>query len=187
MAISISNNIDKNRIIFIFGGITREMSLSVIQQLLAFNATSNEDITIYINSEGGSVYEALAIIDVMNCIDSDVSIIVCGQACSAASLITVCGTKGKRYITPYAQIMIHNLRSSSEGTPQQMADRLDLMVKQENILSNLYVQNTNCDLADIQTFFTKDTWFDAENALDKGIVDKILGSNENNGLEYEIK
>ena len=105
----------KNRIIFISGEIDDNLSNSVIAQLLYLDSISHDDIYLYINSPGGSVSAGLAIYDTMNYVKSDVSTICMGIAASMGAFLLSSGCKGKRYILPNADVMIHQVLGRSEG------------------------------------------------------------------------
>ncbi|MFI3307635.1 MAG: ATP-dependent Clp protease proteolytic subunit [Mycoplasmatota bacterium] len=164
----------KDRIIIINGEINDVNSNSIVAQLLYLDSLNNEDINIYINSPGGSVTSGMAIYDTMNFIKSDVSTICIGLAASMAAVLLSSGKKGKRFILPNAEVMIHQPIGGAQGQATEIriaAERiLKLREKLDGILS------TNCDqnLKKIKKDTDRDYFLDAIEALEYKIVDKIL-------------
>ena len=165
----------EKRIIFLNKEIDDECAREIIEKLLKLDMHSHRDITMYINSPGGSVSAGLAIFDTMNMIKSDVSTICIGRAASMASVLLVNGEKGKRYILPNAEVMIHEVSGYSMGKLTEMQDKLkhskSLNFKLWKILSN----KTNKSMSEIKKDITrKDSWLNAKESLKYGFVDKIL-------------
>ena len=165
----------EERIIFLNKEIDDECARETIEKLLKLDIHNHRDITMYINSPGGSVSAGLAIYDTMNMIKSDVSTICIGRTASMASILLVNGAKGKRYILPNAEVMIHEVSGYSMGKLTEMQDKLkhskSLNFKLWKILSN----KTNKSMSEIKKDITrKDSWLNAKEALKYGFVDKIL-------------
>lgn len=165
----------EERIIFLNKEIDDECARETIEKLLKLDIHNHRDITMYINSPGGSVSAGLAIYDTMNMINSDVSTICIGRTASMASVLLVNGAKGKRYILPNAEVMIHEVSGYSMGKLTEMQDKLkhskSLNFKLWKILSN----KTNKSMSEIKKDITrKDSWLNAKEALKYGFVDKIL-------------
>ncbi len=164
----------KDRIIFISGEINDDTANIIISQMLYLDSLSNEDISIYINSPGGSITAGMAIYDTMNYIKSDVSTICIGLSASMASILLAAGKKGKRYILPNSEVMIHQPLGGVNGQATEIkivADRiLYLRNKLNMILSNL----TNKDIKKIEKDTERDHYLTADEALKYGLVDKIL-------------
>jgi ATP-dependent Clp protease protease subunit len=165
----------EERIIFLNKEIDDECARETIEKLLKLDIHNHRDITMYINSPGGSVSAGLAIYDTMNMIKSDVSTICIGRTASMASVLLVNGAKGKRYILPNAEVMIHEVSGYSMGKLTEMQDKLkhskSLNFKLWKILSN----KTNKSMSEIKKDITrKDSWLNAKEALKYGFVDKIL-------------
>lgn len=165
----------EERIIFLNKEIDDECARETIEKLLKLDIHNHRDITMYINSPGGSVSAGLAIYDTMNMIRSDVSTICIGRTASMASVLLVNGAKGKRYILPNAEVMIHEVSGYSMGKLTEMQDKLkhskSLNFKLWKILSN----KTNKSMSEIKKDITrKDSWLNAKEALKYGFVDKIL-------------
>ena len=164
----------KNRIIFISGEIDDNLSNLVVAQLLYLDSLSHEDISLYINSPGGSVTSGLAIYDTMNFIKSNVSTICYGICASMAALLLSSGKKGKRYILPNADVMIHQVLGRSEGQASDIKIATDRILDLKNRLNTILSKNTNKHIKTIEKDTDRDNYLNAEEALEYGIVDKII-------------
>lgn len=164
----------KNRIIFISGEIDDNLSNSVVAQLLYLDSLSHDEISLYINSPGGSVTSGLAIYDTMNFIKSDVSTICYGIAASMAAVLVSSGKKGKRYILPNADIMIHQVLGRSEGQASDVKIATDRILDLKNRLNTIISKNTNKHIKTIEKDTDRDNYLNAEEALKYGLVDKII-------------
>ena len=173
-AYDIYSRLLKNRIILLSGQIDDNLANIVIAELLYLDSLNQEDISIYINSPGGSITSGMAIYDTMNYIKSDVSTICVGIAASMAAFLLSCGTKGKRYCLPNSEVMIHQPLGGVEGQATEIdivAKRiLNLRKKLNTILSN----NTNKSLKQIEKDTDRDYYMSAEAALEYGIIDKVI-------------
>lgn len=139
------------------------------------DACNNKDITMYINSGGGSVSSGLSIYDVMNMIKSDVRTICIGCAASMASVLLINGTKGKRFILPNAEIMIHEVSSFNMGKFTELKDRLDHTKSLNDRLMKIVASKTNRTYKQIkQDTINKDNWINSRTAVKYGFVDKVL-------------
>ena len=164
----------KNRIIFINGEIDDTLSNLVVAQLLYLDSLSHEDISIYINSPGGSVTSGLAIYDTMNFIKSDVSTICYGICASMAALLLSSGKKGKRYILPNADVMIHQVLGRSEGQASDVKIATDRILDLKNRLNTILSKNTNKHIKTIEKDTDRDNYLNANEALEYNLVDKII-------------
>ena len=164
----------KNRIIFISGEIDDTMSNLVVAQLLYLDSLSHEDISLYINSPGGSVTSGLAIYDTMNFIKSDVSTICYGICASMAALLLSSGKRGKRYILPNADVMIHQVLGRSEGQASDVKIATDRILDLKNRLNSILSKNTNKHIKTIEKDTDRDNYLNANDALEYGLVDKII-------------
>ena len=172
-----SSNLE-HRIIHLVVGIDDTMSASIIAQLLHLDAESNEDISIYINSPGGSVSAGLAIYDTMQNIKSDVRTICVGVAASMGAVILSGGKKGKRYILPHSEVMIHQPSSGVSGQATDILLVADHIRKTRENLNKILAENCEKDLADVTWDTERDFWMDAREAKEYGIVDQIIGSKD---------
>ena len=168
----------KNRIILLTGEIDDNLASSVVAQLLYLDSINNDDISIYINSPGGSVTAGMAIYDTMNFIKSDVSTICLGMAASMAAFLLSSGEKGKRYILPNAEVMIHQPLGGAQGQATEIKIAALHILKLRDKLNNILAKNTKQNLEKIKNDTERDNYMDSNEALEYGLVDKII-NNEN--------
>jgi len=164
----------KERIIFISGEIDDSLSNSVIAQLLYLDSINHEDIYIYINSPGGSVSSGLAIYDTMNLVSSDISTVCVGIAASMGAFLLSSGKKGKRLILPNADVMIHQVLGRSEGQATDIKIATDRILDLKSRLNKILARNTKQSLKKIEHDTERDYYLSAQEALDYGLVDKII-------------
>lgn len=162
-----------NRIIFITGEIDDNLSNSVVAQLLHLDSINHDDISIYINSPGGSVSSGLAIYDTMNFIKSDVSTVCVGIAASMGAFLLSSGTKGKRFILPNADVMIHQVLGRSEGQASDIKIATDRILDLKKRLNKILAKNTGKNVKTIEKDTDRDNYLNAEEAVQYGLVDKI--------------
>ena len=129
---------------------------------------------MYINSPGGSVTAGFAMYDTMQFVKCDVSTIVIGQACSAGSLLAQAGAKGKRYALPHAKIMIHQPSGGYSGQATDIDIHAQEILKTKKRLNEIYVEHTGQDIETIQKNMERDKFFTSEEALEFGLIDKII-------------
>ena len=170
----------KDRIIILSGEIDDLKANTIVSELLYLDSINNEDISLYINSPGGSITSGMAIMDTMNFIKSDVATIGIGLSASMAAFLLSCGTKGKRYILPNAEVMIHQPLGGVEGQATEIKIVAERILNLRNKLNEILSKNTNKDIKEIEKDTERDYFLDAKNALEYGIVDKILSNNEDN-------
>ncbi|HIR48934.1 MAG TPA: ATP-dependent Clp protease proteolytic subunit [Candidatus Faecimonas gallistercoris] len=164
----------KERIIFISGEINDVLANNVIASLLYLDSINHDDICIYINSPGGSVSSGFAIYDTMQFISSDVSTICVGIAASMGAFLLSSGTIGKRYALPNSDIMIHQPLGGAEGQATDIkivSDRILLLRKR---LNKILAKNTKQSIRRIEKDTERDYYLDAKEALEYGIIDKII-------------
>lgn len=166
----------KDRIIIINGEIDNNLANSVVAQLLYLDSLNNEDISIYINSPGGSVTDGMAIYDTMNFINSDVSTIGIGICASMAAFLLSSGKKGKRYVLPNSEVMIHQPLGGAQGQATEIKIAAEHILKTKEKLNEILSKNTGKDLDIIEKDTDRDNFMDASTALEYGIVDKIIES-----------
>lgn len=164
----------KDRIIFISGEINDTLANSVIAELLYLDSLNHEDISLYINSPGGVITAGMAIYDTMNFVKSDVSTICMGMAASMAAFLLSSGTKGKRYILPNADVMIHQPLGGAEGQATDIKIASDRILRLRSKLNNILAKNTGKSLKKIEKDTERDNYLSADDALEYGIVDKII-------------
>lgn len=174
-AFDIFSRLLKERIIFLGEDVNQHTANLVVAQLLFLaGEDSKKDIMFYINSPGGSVYDALAIYDTMQYIKPDIQTIGIGAQVSAAAFLLSSGTKGKRSLLPHATVMIHQPSSGTGGkvTDQEISLREVMRVKK--LLEAIMVKNTGQKPAKIHTDMERDYWMTAEEAKKYGLVDEII-------------
>ena len=164
----------KDRIIFIDGEINDETANIVVGQLLYLNSKSNEDISVYINSPGGSVTAGFAIYDTMNFIESDVSTICVGLCASMAAFLLSSGTKGKRIALKNSEVMIHQPLGGAHGQATEIQIAAERIIKIKQKLAKLLAKNTGHTVKKIENDVERDHFMDADEALTYGIIDKVI-------------
>jgi ATP-dependent Clp protease, protease subunit len=163
------------RIIMLTDDFQDDMASSIVSQLLYLaSEDSTKDITMYINSGGGSVTSMWSIIDTMNLIKPDVSTICIGMAASAASLTLTNGAKGKRYILPHAEVMIHQPSGGASGMASDIEIKAKHIIRTKNLLHEFMSEKTGQTIKKLEKDMDRDTFLSAQEAVDYGIVDKIV-------------
>ena len=173
-AYDIYSRLLKDRIIILNGEITDNSSNIVVAQLLYLDSLNNDDISLYINSPGGSITAGMAIYDTMNFIKSDVSTICVGMAASMAAFLLSSGEKGKRYILPNAEVMIHQPLGGAQGQATEIKIAAERILKLKKKLNKILSDNTGKDIDTIDNDTERDYFMDSDEALNYGIVDKVL-------------
>ena len=180
-AYDIYSRLLKDRIIMVQGQVEDTMANAIVAQLLFLDAQDNtKDIYMYINTPGGSVSAGLAIVDTMNFIKSPVQTIVMGVAASMGTIIASSGTKGKRFMLPNAEYMIHQPMGGTGGGTQQtdMAIAAQHLLKTRERLEQILADNSNRTLKQIHKDAERDYWTTAEETLEYGFIDAIMTRNE---------
>ena len=174
-AYDIFSRLLKERIIFLGGPIESETANLVIAQLL-FLASEDpkKEVSLYINSPGGSVSATLAMIDTMNHIQPPVSTVCVGMAASGAAWLLSSGQKGKRFILPNAEVMIHQPLGGAEGQASDIAITAQHILATRDRLNKMMAKNTGQPLKKIESDVDRDFFMTAEEAVKYGIVDKVL-------------
>lgn len=173
-AYDIYSRLLKDRIIILNGEITDNSSNVVVAQLLYLDSLNNDDISLYINSPGGVITAGMAIYDTMNFIKSDVSTICVGMAASMAAFLLSSGEKGKRYILPNAEVMIHQPLGGAQGQATEIKIAAERILKLKKKLNKILSDNTGKDIDTIDNDTERDYFMDSDEALNYGIVDKVL-------------
>lgn len=164
----------KNRIILLTGEIDDILANSVVAQLLYLDSLNHDDISLYINSPGGSVTAGMAIYDTMNFIKSDVSTICLGMAASMAAFLLSSGEKKKRYILPNAEVMIHQPLGGAQGQATEIKIAAEHILKIRDKLNEILAKNTGQKIETIQKDTERDNFMDSKESLEYGLVDKII-------------
>ena len=165
----------EDRIIFLSGEITDEVANLVVAQLIYLESKDpTKDISIYINSPGGSVTAGMAIYDTMNYIRCDVATICVGMAASMGAFLLSSGTKGKRFALPNAEIMIHQVLGGARGQATDVAIQTQQLLKTKNKLNRILAENTGKDVAQVERDTERDNYLTAEEALEYGLIDQVF-------------
>ena len=168
----------KDRIIFLSGEIDDTLANTIVSELLYLDSISHDEISLYINSPGGSITSGMAIYDTMNYIKSDVKTICIGIAASMAAFLLSCGKKGKRFILPNAEVMIHQPLGGIQGQATEIKIAAERILKLKEKLNNILSKNTGKNLKIIEQDTERDHFLDAEEALNYGLIDKIIEKKE---------
>ncbi len=150
------------------------MSTIVQAQLMFLDNLGKKDITLHIDSPGGSVKSGLSIVDVMNYISSDCVTINTGMAASMGSILLGAGTKGKRYTLNFSRVMLHQVSTGAQGNIQDIRLSIAEGEKYNEILFNLLGEYTNKDPKQVMIDASRDLWLNSSEALEYGIVDEII-------------
>ena len=164
----------KDRIIILSGEIDDKVANIITSELLYLDSLNHDDISIYINSPGGSVTAGMAIYDTMNYIKSDVSTICLGMAASMAAFLLSSGTKGKRFCLPNSEVMIHQPLGGASGQATEIKIAAERILKLKEKLNHLLHEHTGKSLKIIEKDTERDHFLDAKEALEYGLIDKIL-------------
>jgi ATP-dependent Clp protease protease subunit len=164
----------EDRIILLCDEIDDNLANIIVAQLLYLDSLNNDNINLYINSPGGSVTAGLAIYDTMNYIKSDVSTICVGLAASMGAFLLSSGTKGKRYSLPNSDILIHQPSGGTQGQATEMKIAAEHILKTRDRLNTILSKNTGKKLDQIAHDVERDYYLTAEEAIDYGLIDKIL-------------
>ncbi len=164
----------KDRIIILSGEIDDEMSNIIVAELLYLDSINNDDISLYINSPGGSITSGMAIYDTMNFIKSDVSTICIGIAASMAAFLLSSGKKGKRYSLKNSEVMIHQPLGGASGQATEIKIAAERILRLKKKLNEILSNNTNQNLKKIEKDTERDYFMTSDEALTYGIIDKIL-------------
>ena len=171
----IFSRILEDRIIFLSGEITDEVANLVVAQLIYLESKDpTKDISIYINSPGGSVTAGMAIYDTMNYIRCDVATICVGMAASMGAFLLSSGTKGKRFALPNAEIMIHQVLGGARGQATDVAIQTQQLLKTKNKLDRILAENTGKDVAIIEHDTERDNYLTAQEAVEYGLIDQVF-------------
>ena len=164
-----------DRVIFLSDEVNDTTASLVVAQMLYLEAQDpDKDISFYINSPGGSVTAGMAIYDTMNYIKCDVSTICIGMAASMGAFLLSSGTKGKRFALPNSEIMIHQPLGGAKGQASDIKIQADLILRTRDTLNRILAENTGKTIEQVAKDTDRDNFMTAEQALEYGLVDKVL-------------
>ena len=165
----------KDRIVFLGGQISDEVSNLITAQLLFLESEDPErEINMYINSPGGSVTAGLAIYDTMQFVKPPVSTLCVGQASSMGAVLLAAGSKGKRYALPHARIMIHQLSGGFEGQAADIDIQAREALRLRDVLNLILSQHTGQNLKKLEKDTDRDNFLSAQQALEYGLIDEVI-------------
>lgn len=174
-AYDIYSRLLRERIVFLTGPINDDVANIVVAQLLFLQSEDpKKDISLYVNSPGGSVTAGLAIVDTMNHIKPSVSTVCVGMAASMGAVILSAGEKGKRFALPNAEIMIHQPSGGAEGMASDIEISAKRIIKNREVLNKMLSKNTGQPLSRIEKDVDRDYFMDAEEGKKYGIIDKVI-------------
>ena len=174
-AFDIYSRLLNERIIFLGEEVNEHTANSVVAQLLHLAYVDPEaDISLYINSPGGSVYDGMAIYDTMNFIKPDVATYGIGLQASMGAFLLSSGAKGKRFCLPHAKVMIHQPSSGTRGKVTDMEIDLKETLELKEMLAKIMAKNTGQKLSKVKTDMERDYWMSPQEAVKYGLVDKVL-------------
>jgi ATP-dependent Clp protease protease subunit len=163
------------RIIFLGTAVDDQVANLIVAQLLHLESSDpDKDISIYINSPGGSIYAGLAIYDTMNFIKPDVQTICCGIAMSMGSLLLAGGAKGKRFSLPNSRILIHQPSAGFEGQSTDIEIHMNEILKTRKRMDELYAKHTGQPEETVRNDMERDRFFKPHEAVEYGLIDRVL-------------
>ncbi len=164
-----------DRVIFLSDEVNDATASLVVAQMLYLESVDpDKDISFYINSPGGSVTAGMAIYDTMKFVKCDVSTICVGMAASMGAFLLSAGTKGKRIALPHSESMIHQPLGGAQGQASDVKIRADLLLRTRDMLNKILAENTGRPIEEIEKDTDRDNFMTAEQALEYGIIDKII-------------
>jgi ATP-dependent Clp protease protease subunit len=177
MAQSVFDRLLRDRIIWLGSEVRDENANEICAKILLLAAEDpNKDIYLYINSPGGSITAGMAIYDTMQFVPNDIVTVGIGMAASMGQLLLTSGTKGKRYITPNARVLLHQPHGGFGGTSSDIQTQAQLIIDMKNRLAQITADQTGKSLEQVNADGDRDRWFTAQQALEYGFVDHIRES-----------
>ena len=168
----------KERIVFLGGQVTDELAIQISGKLLLLEAEDAErDISLYINSPGGSVYAGMAIYDTMQFVRPDIITICMGMAASMGQFLLCAGAKGKRHSLPHGRILMHQPLGQMQGQATDIKIHAEQIIKTKKEMAELIAFHTGQPVERIEADSDRDRWFTAQEALDYGMIDEIVAHN----------
>ena len=178
-AFDIYSRLLKERVIFLVGEVTEQSANLIVAQLLFLESDNpDKDISLYINSPGGSVYAGMAVYDTMQFIKPDVSTLCTGFAASMGSFLLAAGAIGKRYALPNARIMIHQPHGGSQGVAADIEIHAREVLYQRDRLNTILAERTGQTLAQIEKDSDRDNYMSVRQGAEYGLIDRVLITRE---------
>lgn len=170
-----------DRIVYFTGVVNDDTCNTAVAQLLYLASVDERDISMYINSPGGSVVDGLGLVDTMDYISCDVSTLCIGMAASMGSVLLSNGAKGKRFVLPHSRVMIHQVSSSQSGTLADLEIEIEQTRRCKNDVYKILADNTGKSFEEMEALCDRNNWFIGQEAVDLGIADKVLTKNNSAG------
>ena len=170
-----------DRIVYFTGVVNDDTCNTAVAQLLYLASVDERDISMYINSPGGSVVDGLGLVDTMDYISCDVSTLCIGMAASMGSVLLSNGAKGKRFVLPHSRVMIHQVSSSQSGTLADLEIEIEQTRRCKNDVYKILADNTGKSFEEMEALCDRNNWFIGQEAVDLGIADKVLTKNNSVG------
>jgi ATP-dependent Clp protease protease subunit len=177
----------RDRILWVSGAVNQQMSDIIQAQLLFLDSVEKKDISLYINSPGGSVLCGLGIVDLMNYIKSDVATINIGMCASMGSVLLSSGAKGKRSSLIYSKVMTHQVSHGTQGVIEDTRISQIEAEKYNYILFKLLAKNCGKTFEEMLESSRRDKWFNSQQALEFGLIDEIIGIDKNNTIDKQLE
>jgi ATP-dependent Clp protease protease subunit len=172
---SVYDRLLQERIVLLRGEIDDAVATRVVAQLLLLAAEDPaEDITLYINSPGGSVFAGLAVYDTMHAIEPPVSTVATGMAASMGQFLLTAGAPGKRLALPHADVMMHQPSGGAGGTESDIVIRAGMLTALKRQIAELTARHSGQPLERVEADFDRDRWFTAQEAADYGLIDRVV-------------
>ena len=168
----------KERIILLSGEIDDNVANTIVAELLYLDSLGHDDISLYINSPGGSITAGMAIFDTMNFIKSDVSTICIGMAASMGAFLLAAGAKGKRLALPSARIMIHQPLGGAQGQATDIELEAKEILRMKEMLTGILAKNSGQDIERLKQDCERDYYMSAAQAVEYGLIDKVITSED---------
>lgn len=176
-AFDIYSRLLNERIIFLGSAVDDQIANLIVAQLLFLESEDpDKDISLYINSPGGSIYAGMAIYDTMQFVKPDVQTICCGIAMSMGSLLLTAGAEGKRLSLPNSRVLIHQPSAGFEGQATDIEIHMKEILKTRKMTDELYAKHTGRSEEEVHEAMERDRFFNPEEALDYGLIDRIVNS-----------
>lgn len=163
-----------DRIVYFTGVVNEDTCNTAVAQLLYLASVDERDISMYINSPGGSVVDGLGLVDTMDYINCDISTLCVGMAASMGSVLLSNGTKGKRFVLPHSRVMIHQVSSGAQGVLKDLEIELEQTRRCKQDIYRILSDNTGKPFVEIERDCDRNYWLIGKEAVDYGIVDKVL-------------
>lgn len=174
----------ENRIIFMIGAISYRLASEVIMKMLYLdNLKRGQEISLYINSPGGSVDDTMAIYDTMRFISSPVATYCIGRAQSGAAVVLAAGEKGKRYALPHAKIMLHQPWGGVTGQAEDIRIQAEEIIKARSMINEILARHTGLDVKRLEQETDRDKYLTAREALEYGLIDEVLEELDKKGKD----